>query len=97
MPVLGNLYEEIQRQPELEAARIAAALELYVTGSLNIFNHRTNVDIQNRLVCFDIKELGKQLKKLGMLIIQDQVWAESPKTGNCTPTPGSTATSSICS
>lgn len=74
MPVLGDLYEEIQRQPELEAARIAAALELYVTGSLNIFNHRTNVDIQNRLVCFDIKELGKQLKKLGMLIIQDQVW-----------------------
>lgn len=73
MPVLGDLYEEIQRQPELEAARIAA-LELYVTGSLNIFNHRTNVDIQNRLVCFDIKELGKQLKKLGMLIIQDQVW-----------------------
>ena len=59
MPVLGNLYEEIQRQPELEAARIAAALELYVTGSLNIFNHRTNVDIQNRLVCFDIKELGE--------------------------------------
>lgn len=74
MPVLGDLYAEIQKQPELEAARIAAALELYVTGSLNIFNHRTNVDIQNRLVCFDIKELGKQLKKLGMLIIQDQVW-----------------------
>lgn len=74
MPVLGDLYEEIRRQPELEASRIAAALELYVTGSLNIFNHRTNVDIQNRLVCFDIKELGKQLKKLGMLIIQDQVW-----------------------
>lgn len=76
MPVLGDLYEEIQKQPELEAAHIAAALELYVTGSLNIFNHRTNVDIQNRLVCFDIKELGKQLKKLGMLIIQDQVWGK---------------------
>jgi hypothetical protein len=74
MPILEDLYEEIKRQPEPEAARIAAALELYVTGSLNIFNHRTNVDIQNRLVCFDIKELGKQLKKLGMLIIQDQVW-----------------------
>lgn len=71
MPVLGDLYEEIRRQPELEASRIAAALELYVTGSLNIFNHHTNVDIQNRLICFDIKELGKQLKKLGMLIIQD--------------------------
>ena len=52
----------------------AAALELYVHGSLNVFNHRTNVDINNRLVCFDIKELGKQLKNLGMLVIQDQVW-----------------------
>lgn len=74
MPILEDLYKEIKGQPEPEAARIAAALELYVTGSLNIFNHRTNVDIENRLVCFDIKELGKQLKKLGMLIIQDQVW-----------------------
>ena len=74
MPVLGDLYDEIKRQPETEAQRIASALELYVHGSLNIFNHRTNVDIHNRLVCFDIKELGKQLKKLGMLIVQDQVW-----------------------
>ncbi|WP_101773799.1 VirB4-like conjugal transfer ATPase, CD1110 family [Peptostreptococcus faecalis] len=74
MPILEDLYAEIKTQPEAEAQRIASALELYVTGSLNIFNHRTNVDIQNRLVCFDIKELGKQLKKLGMLIIQDQVW-----------------------
>lgn len=74
MPVLGDLYEELKRQPEPEAARIASALELYVSGSLNVFNHRTNVDIENRLVCFDIKELGKQLKKLGMLVIQDQVW-----------------------
>ena len=74
MPILGDLYEEVKRQPEPEAARIASALELYVSGSLNVFNHRTNVDIENRLVCFDIKELGKQLKKLGMLVIQDQVW-----------------------
>ena len=74
VPVLGDLYDEIKRQPEPEAQRIAAALELYVHGSLNVFNHRTNVDINNRLVCFDIKELGKQLKNLGMLVIQDQVW-----------------------
>ena len=74
MPILGDLYEEIKKQPEAEAQRIASALELYVHGSLNVFNHRTNVDIHNRLVCFDIKELGKQLKKLGMLIVQDQVW-----------------------
>jgi type IV secretory pathway VirB4 component len=53
---------------------VAAALEIYVHGSLNIFNHRTNVDIDNRLVCFDIKELGKQLKTLGMLVVQDQIW-----------------------
>ena len=52
---------------------MATALEIYVTGSLNIFNHRTNVDIANRLVCYDIKELGKQLKKIGMLVVQDQV------------------------
>lgn len=68
------MYDEIKRQPEPEAQRIAAALELYVYGSLNVFNHRTNVDINNRIVCFDIKELGKQLKSLGMLVIQDQVW-----------------------
>lgn len=74
MPILQDLYDEVKRQPEQEAARIASVLELYVTGSLNVFNHRTNVDIENRLVCFDIKELGKQLKKLGMLVIQDQVW-----------------------
>ena len=62
VPILEDLYDEIKRQPEPEAQRIAAALELYVHGSLNVFNHRTNVDINNRLVCFDIKELGKQLK-----------------------------------
>ena len=74
MPILGDLYNELLKQPEPEAARIAAALELYVYGSLNIFNHRTNVELSNRLICFDIKQLGKQLKKLGMLIVQDQVW-----------------------
>ena len=74
MPILGDLYNEIKKQPEKEAQRIASALELYVSGSLNVFNHRTNVELSNRLVCFDIKQLGKQLKKLGMLIVQDQVW-----------------------
>ena len=74
MPILGDLYDELLKQPEPEAARVAAALELYVSGSLNVFNHRTNVELANRLVCFDIKQLGKQLKKLGMLIVQDQLW-----------------------
>jgi type IV secretory pathway VirB4 component len=74
MPVLEDLYRTILAQEEPEAKRIATALEIYVTGSLSVFNHQTNVDIDNRLVCFDIKELGKQLKKIGMLVVQDQVW-----------------------
>ncbi len=74
MPILQDLYDELLAQPETEAQRVAAALELYVTGSLNVFNHRTNVELTRRLVCFNIKELGKQLKQLGMLVIQDQVW-----------------------
>ena len=74
IPILGDLYEALLKQEEKEAHHIATALEIYVTGSLNVFNHRTNVDVNNRIVCYDIKELGKQLKKLGMLIVQDQVW-----------------------
>lgn len=74
MPIMEDLYECILAQDEPEAKRIATALEIYVKGSLNVFNHRTNVDINNRLICFDIKELGKQLKKIGMLVVQDQVW-----------------------
>ena len=74
MPVLEDLYNELRRQDEKEAQYIATALEIYVTGSLNVFNHRTNVNIESRVVSYDIKELGKQLKKIGMLIVQDQVW-----------------------
>ncbi len=74
IPILEDLYNALRAQEEKEAQRLATALEIYVTGSLNVFNHRTNVDVNNRLVCYDIKELGKQLKKLGMLIVQDQVW-----------------------
>ncbi len=74
IPILEDLYNALRKQDEKEAQNLATALEIYVTGSLNVFNHRTNVDVNNRIVCYDIKELGKQLKKLGMLIVQDQVW-----------------------
>lgn len=74
MPILEDLYDLLRSQEEKEAQYIATALEIYVTGSLNVFNHRTNVNIDNRIVCYDIKELGKQLKKIGMLVVQDQVW-----------------------
>ena len=74
MPILEDLYKSLLAQEEPEAKRIATALEIYVTGSLNVFNHQTNIDIHNRFVCYNFKELGKALKKIGMLIIQDQVW-----------------------
>lgn len=74
MPILEDLYNALLEQEEKEARHVATALEIYVKGSLNLFNHRTNVDIQNRLVCYDIKQLGKQLKKIGMLVVHDQVW-----------------------
>ena len=74
MPILEDLYNLLRKQDEAEAQHLATALEIYVTGSLNIFNNRTNTDINNRIVCFDLKELGKGLKKIAMLILQDAVW-----------------------
>ena len=74
VPILSDLHDALTAQHLPEADRVAQALDLYVSGSLSQFNHRTNVDIDNRFVCFDIKELAKNLKKPGMLIIQDQVW-----------------------
>ena len=75
VPILGDLHQALLDQKDIpQAQSLAAALEIYVNGSLRLFNHRTNVDIQNRFVCFDIKELGNQLKKLGMLVVQDQIW-----------------------
>ena len=73
MPILSDLLQALLDQHIPEADRVAQALDLYVSGSLNVFNHRTNVDIESRIVAFDIKELGKQLKKIGMLIVQDQM------------------------
>ena len=63
MPILEDLYHSLLEQEEPEARHVATALEIYVTGSLNVFNHRTNVELTNRLVCYDIKDLGKQLKR----------------------------------
>ena len=74
MPVLGDLHRCIRQQEEPAARDIATSLEMYVKGSLSFFNHRTNVKLDNRIVCFDIRDLGKNLKKLGMLVVQDQVW-----------------------
>lgn len=73
MPTLADLLAALRSLGEI-AQRVANSLEMYVSGSQNLFNHQTNVNINNRLVCYDIKELGTQLKKIAMLILQDQVW-----------------------
>ena len=65
IPILGDLYEALLKQEEKEAHHIATALEIYVSGSLNVFNHRTNVDVNNRIVCYDIRSWGNSLKSWG--------------------------------
>ena len=73
MPLLSDLQRELKNEGEI-ALRVSNSLEMFVNGSQNLFNHRTNIDMSNRIICFDIKELGNQLKKVGMLIVQDTVW-----------------------
>lgn len=74
MPTLKDFWNKLKEQPEDEAKSLALSLEAYVTGSLSTFAHKTNVDISKRLVVFDMKDLGKQLKPMGMLIVLDQIW-----------------------
>src|SRR5699024_3551031 len=74
MPILQDLYDELLSQPATHDQRVAAALPPYVTVSLQLSNPCTNVELTRRLVCFNITELGKQLKQLGMPDSQDQVW-----------------------
>lgn len=73
MPTLTDLYNALKSKGEV-ALRVANSLEMFVNGSQNLFNHRTNIDMHNRIICFDIRDLGNQLKKLAMLILQETVW-----------------------
>ena len=70
-PLLQDLYEELLKQPEPEARRVATALELYCTGSLNLFNHPTNVQTDSRVVCIVIKGMGENLRKISMHITNE--------------------------
>lgn len=72
-PTLKDFYEELLRQREPEAKEIALAIELFVSGSLNTFAKHTNVDTNNKLVCYDILDLGKQLLPIGMLVVLDSI------------------------
>ena len=73
MPLLQDLYNALCDQPEPEARRVATALELYCTGSLNLFNHETNIDLDSRVVCIVLKSMGENLRKIAMHIINELV------------------------
>ena len=82
MPTFKEFYEVLHRQPELqntliidhEMRNLERGLEIFCNGSLDVFANRSNIDIENRLVVFDILDLGMQLRSMGMLIILDQIW-----------------------
>ena len=73
VPTLRDFREELLRQDEPEAREIALAIELFTNGSLNTFAKPTNVDTDNRLICYDILDLGKQLMPIGMLVVLDSI------------------------
>jgi len=72
-PTLVDLHEELLRQPEPEAKQLALELEIFTKGTLNTFAKQTNVDTDNNLICYDIHELGEQLRPVGMLVILDSI------------------------
>ena len=73
VPTLKDFRVELLKQPEAEAKEIALAIELFTDGSLNTFAQETNVDVDNRLICYDILDLGKQLLPIGMLVVLDNI------------------------
>ena len=76
MPTLTDLYNCLSEKEDSAAQFIVESMKFYVTGNNNFFNHRTSVNMNNRIICFDIKEMSDQLKPLAMLIIQDFVWSK---------------------
>jgi len=77
MPILEDVYNLLlsEKKSGVEAAKyLTDGLDMYISGTYKIFNHRTNVDYNNRIVCYNIKSLGAQLKRVGMLIVQDQIF-----------------------
>ncbi|HQK35448.1 MAG TPA: DUF87 domain-containing protein, partial [Spirochaetales bacterium] len=73
-PTLQDFHAELLKQSEPEAQEIALAIELFTSGSLNTFAKPTNVDVNNRLICYDILDLGKQLLPIGMLVVLDSIF-----------------------
>ena len=87
VPVMSDFYELLNAQPEEEAKEIALSLELFVNGSLNIFNHQTNVDVDNRFVVYGIRDLGAELSPITMLVMMEAIQSriiENGKRGKAT-------------
>ena len=87
IPVMSDFYELLNKQPEDEAKEIALSLELFVNGSLNIFNHQSNVDVDNRFVVYGIRDLGTELSPITMLVMMEAIQArivENGKRGKAT-------------
>ena len=74
MPTLIDFYELLLSQPEPEAQNIALSLELYCTGSLDTFAHRSNVNTRSRFVVYDIKDIGQGMKEMGLQVCIDSIW-----------------------
>ena len=73
LPTLPVFYNTLKEQPEAEAKNLALIIERYVSGSLDIFSKSTNINIQNRLICFDISELSSSLQTTGYLVVLDHI------------------------
>ena len=74
MPTLVDFRNELLRQPEDEAQDLALSLEIFTTGSLDAFAHQSDVNTNNRIVAYDILELGEQMKSIGLLIMLDNIF-----------------------
>ncbi len=86
VPIIEDFYELLLEQPEEEAKAIALSLELFVRGSLNIFNHQTNVDVDNRLTVYGIRDLGTELSPITMLVMMESIQqriVENGRRGKC--------------
>ena len=87
IPVMSDFYDILMAQPEDEAKDIALSLELFVNGSLNIFNHQTNVDVDNRFTVYGIRDLGTELSPITMLVMMESIQnriVENGKRGKAT-------------
>lgn len=79
LPILSDFHKELLAQPEEDAHILAVTIERYITGSYSVFNHHTNIDASNHLRIWDLKDLGKQMRTVALLVVLDQVWNQIVK------------------